>query len=297
MFDGNLRITGLYRNQWYKIDHPFSTMQLSADGKTRFLGRMIGIGGVFLHDQSSGNYLNTDRFMLSLSHSFFYQNHQFVVGLQPGFTLKSFDANNSTFGSQFDPNSQQFDPSLPSNEEGLSDKMNYFDMNAGFYWRSKLKNKVPSAGISLQHINKPTESFFNNSDQNRLAITYTIHGSILVPLSETIDIEPIAYYTTNLKVSEMLLGGTIGFTPQFLQQSIQKVSIYSTVRVNPFTNVDAFILGGSVKILNFDVGMSYDITISELRNATNYQGAYEISLIYITNRKKQSTSAEPCFMM
>ena len=297
IFEGNIRLTGLYRNQWYKIDHPFTTMQLSVDAPSRFMGRQIGIGGIFIHDQATDNYLNTDKFLFSLSHSFFYQNHQFIVGLQPGVTLKTYDRNRITFGSQFDPNSNTFDPDSPSSEEGLSDELQYFDLNAALYWRAKINNKLPSAGISLQHINQPVESFYNNSDNNRVAITYNLHGSIVVPIGEQSDIEPLLYYSTNLSVSELLLGGTYGYRPTFWQPGVQKLSVYSVLRLNPFSNTDAFVIGGSVKVLNFDIGISYDFNVSELRKASSYQGAYEVSIIYITNRKRKTANAEPCFMM
>lgn len=297
IYDGDLRLTGLYRSQWYKIDHPFNSMQLSLDSKTNLFGRLIGIGGLFLHDQSSSNYLTVNKMFLSLSHSFFYRNHQFVVGLQPGFTLKSYDNSNITFGSQFDPNSKNFNPDLPSNEYDLSDNMQYFDLNAGIYWRSKIKNLLPSAGVSLQHINRPTETFFSNSDNQRLPIKYSVHGSVEIPLTEKIGIEPLALYTATLTTNELLAGGIVHYFPPNWQETIREISIFSTVRVNPFKNVDALVLGGSINILNIDIGLSYDLNISELRKASNYQGAYEISIVYITNRKRIKKNTEPCYIM
>lgn len=297
IYDGDFRFNGLYRSQWYKIDQPFNSMQLSFDTKTKFRDRLFGIGGLFVHDQSSSQYLTVDKFYVTLSHSWFHRNHQFVLGLQPGYILKDYDNSNITFGSQFDPSSGSFNPFLPNNEDQLLDQLSYFDLNAGLFWRARMKDMTPTAGLSLQHINRPTESFYSNSNSTNLDIKYSLHGSIGIPLTEKMDVEPLVYYNTTTATHEFLLGGNYHYYPQLWLPTIRKLTAYTVVRVNPFTNIDAWVIGGSIQILDFDIGLSYDVNVSDLRNASNYQGAYEISFVYITNKKKKANKPEPCYIM
>jgi hypothetical protein len=44
---------------------------------------------------------------------------------------------------------------------------------------------------------------------------------------------------------------------------------------------DAFIIAANMDYRNFNVGLSYDINTSKLREATNRRGGFEISIIYI----------------
>jgi hypothetical protein len=44
---------------------------------------------------------------------------------------------------------------------------------------------------------------------------------------------------------------------------------------------DAFILAANMDYRNFNVGFSYDVNTSKLREATNRRGGFEISVIYI----------------
>lgn len=297
IFDGSMRISGSYRNQWRQIDQPFNSLQLSADTRTRFYGRTIGLGALFLHDQSSNSYLTTDKFFFSVSHSWFIRNHQLVIGLQPGYTLKSYDKSKITFGSQFDPTSQTYDPGLPSSEDQLSDKLQYFDLNAGFFWRSKYNNLSPFAGASFQHINMPIESFSLNSDSTRLGIKYSLNAGIKIPLTERSSLEPVTFYNTTTATHEFLAGSYVHYRPPFWQPTVTRLSGYSVVRINPFTNIDAWVIGGNVQILNLEIGLSYDINISKLRQASNYKGAFEVSLVYITNKRSKSSIPEPCYIM
>jgi type IX secretion system PorP/SprF family membrane protein len=293
----DIRFSNDYRNQWRSIDYPYNTLMAAFDTRISFLGRRAGIGAILVHDQSSGNYLNADKFFLSVSHSFFYKNNQFVVGLQPGYVLKRYNNSNITFGNQFDPNSHNYDPNLPSNENNLNEKLNYFDLNLGLLWQARIKTFVPMAGISINHINRPTESFYADNSEKPLPLKYTVHGSIFIPLTEKYSVEPQALFGYTKGSKEFIIGALANYYTGLEKLGLSRVYGIGSFRSNPVRNFDAMILGAGAEILGFDVCFTYDINVSSLRKASKFQGASEISLVYTTNRKKNSHKAEPCFML
>lgn len=295
--ESDIRLTNDYRNQWYKVDYPFHTLYLAVDGKMKMFNRPWGIGAMLIHDQSSSLYFTAEKLYATLSHSFFYRNHQFIIGAQPGIILKHYNSNSITFGNQFDPDTETFNPNLPSNEDLLTDRINYFDLNIGLLWRSRIKSIFTSAGVSLHHVNQPVETFFQDNDSIRLPLKYSIHGEVVIPIGQKIEFSPLVLYS-NMKGANEFIGGTmLSYYPLVPELIVKKIYALSSIRINPVRNIDALILGGGVKIGNIDLCISYDITLSSFRKASNYQGAFEISLMLNINKRGPAGTPEPCIML
>jgi len=297
IMESTMRLSDTYRNQWRQLDFPYVTNYLSADGKMKFLGRPLGIGAFFLHDESSSLYLTADKIYLSMSHSLYFRNNQFAIGVQPGWVLKSIDSRQISFGSQFDPDRETYDPDLPSGEALLEDKMNYFDMNIGFLWRAKINRLFPGAGISVQHINRPVESFYNRNDSSKLPAKVSIHGSISIPIGDKYRLLPLFLYSSTSGSTEFLGGLMASYHPDIPILAVNKLFGMAEFRMDPFQTFDAVIIGAGVGYAAFDLCVSYDFTVSSLRKASNFQRAFEISLVYILNRQKSGRETEPCFML
>jgi type IX secretion system PorP/SprF family membrane protein len=291
----DMRISNNYRNQWAKIDAPFNTFYFSLEKKLQVYHRQFGIGGSIIHDQSSSFNLTAEKFQLSLSYTRFYNNQQFVFGIQPGIVFKYYNSNGITFGSQFDPITGKFDPSLPSQENLLNDHMVYFDFNAGVLWQTLIKSMKPMAGFSIGHINRPTESFSASGSGSPLALKYTFHAQVEIPLNSRFDVTPCFLFGYTPGAREFVAGGIGGYSVNNFFIPVKKVYAINMYRINPVTNIDAIILGGGVKILSIDIGITYDINVSSLHNATNFQGAFEVSLVYSGGFKPKPT-IEPCII-
>ena len=297
VMESELRLTDNYRNQWKQLDFPFVTNFLSADGKMKIMGQHFGIGGYYLHDESSNLYLTADKFYLSLSHSTYFRNNQLVIGIQPGWVLKSLDSRSISFGTQFNPDQEGFDPNLPSGETLLEDDMNYFDMNFGILWRSKINRLFPTAGISINHINRPVESFYNRNDSTHLPMKFSVHGSLSIPIGEKYRILPLLLYASTAGSIEFLGGIIASYYPNIPNLAVNKLFGLTEFRMDPFQTADALILGGGLGYAAFDLCISYDITVSLLSQASRFQRAFEISIVYNLYRQKKVTETEPCFML
>ncbi len=295
--ESDIRLTNDYRNQWYKVDYPFHTLYLAIDGKAKLFNRPWGLGAMLIHDQSSSLYFTAEKFYATISHSLFYRNHQFVIGMQPGIVLKHYNSGNITFGNQFDSNAENFNPNLPSNENLLNDRINYFDLNLGLIWRARIKNSFTTAGLSFHHVNQPVESFFQDNDSTRLPVKYSVHGDVRLPVGKKFELSPMVLYSNMNGANEFLGGLMTSYYPMEPNLMVKKIYALTSFRINPVKNIDAIILGGGVRAGSLDLCISYDITVSSLRKASNYQGAFEISLMLNINNKEPKGSSEPCIML
>ncbi len=289
-----IRFANCYRNQWSAIGIPFNTFYTSLDKKISIAGEPVGIGGLVIHDQTSVFNMSADEFMVSFSYSKIIHNQQFSVGLQPGFVLKSYNAKGLTFGSQFDLFSQVFNTNLPSSEYGLTGNLHYFDLNAGIFWRTMVHNIMPSAGFSISHINRPVVSFSNSSAGFHLPMKFTFTSQVIVPLNSMFDVTPCLLYGFTPGAHEFLLGSSGGYTMDNTILQVKKISAIAMFRLNPIRDIDAFILGCGINFAALNIGISYDINVSPLATAGNFNGAFEVSLIYTGSNHPVKFVKEPC---
>lgn len=292
-----LRVANIYRNQWAMIGVPYETLTTSVDRKLTISGQAFGIGGVVVHDQSSSFHLSADEFMISLSYSRIIRNQQLTFGVQPGYVFKSFNLDGITFGSQFNYVSEFFDATLPTLEDGLTDRLDYFDLNAGLFWRTMIRRLMPSAGVSVSHINTPLQKFSTSSTGTRLRMKLNVNGGVTVPVSDRISLSPSLIYSYTPGTNEFLLGSTVDYSLSKSINSVQKVYAVAMFRMNPVRNVDALILGGGADFLNFNLGLVYDLNVSPLSSAANFNGAFEVSLIYKSKGHIRNNKSQPCYII
>ncbi len=290
----DFRFANIYRNQWAKIGTPYETFSTSLDKRLVIMNHIFGIGGALVHDQSSSFNLTADEILLSLSYSLLVNSNQFSFGIQSGFVSRSYDPRGLTFGSQFDPSGEVFDPSLPNLENGLNQKMNYIDINAGLSWRTMFNKITPSAGFSVNHINMPEERFSTSSSGKRLPMKMTLNAQVNLPVNKKFDVTPSLLFNYTAGADELLAGALGGYNVDNAGFPVKRLTAMSMVRVNPVKNIDAFILGGGAEFLNFNLGISYDFNISPLSKVTNFNGAFEISLVYKGHGRNKKTGPQPC---
>lgn len=293
--DGNFRLVNNYRNQWSRIETSYNTLSISADKPVKIKNHFFGIGGLFVHDVSSVYNLSVDKLNFSLGYSKFYKNHQFSLGVQPGVVFKYFNSSAITFNSQFDPVSGTFNPGLPSDEDDLYNNLSYFDLNIGALWRARIKNWGPSAGFSINHINKPVEEFVH-IENPPLPLKLNVHAAVTIPLKRKFSLTPTALYTLYSRSQEFIGGGILGYSPEKTGM-VKNIYCMSLFRINPVRNFDALMVGAGVHFEKIDVAVSYDLNISSLRKASNFYGAFEISLVYKSLRFNSKNIPVPCYML
>jgi type IX secretion system PorP/SprF family membrane protein len=279
LFNGDWRFAGNYRGQWAAIPVPYKTFSLAADTrlKTKLVNDVPAAGIVINTDKAGDSKFSTTQIYLSGAYikKLTKDSANFLsLAIQPGISSKGFNINALTFDSQYDGDS--YNGALTSGETFSKTRITYFDLGAGiaYMWR-KTQRTQANVGVSLLHINKPKQSFFENRDI-RLDMKFALSGVLEIPVAAQLDVLPTVMYQSQGKFHETLLGAFAKYYLKPVNGMSTAVSLGAEYRLK-----DAFILAAGVEYRNFNVGLSYDINMSKLIAATNRRGGFEISVIYI----------------
>lgn len=287
-FNGVARFTFDYRNQWFTVPTsqntaPFQTFQASADGNVLPTGKTnnrLGIGGMFYSDKAGNGALQTNTGMLSIAYhqsvSRYGRTH-ISFGLQAGVVNKRINMQDLIFESQLD--GFGWNTSLPNGEPYTGKSITYADVTAGLLLTSRPRNRFAfNIGYSLHHISQPRESFLGDN-VNKLPYLHVVNGGC----------EFIAGYDKEWTIAPTFLFMMQGNATQYnigLGVNYQTTNENVGVFWGAYTRVmDAAILNLGVELYNTRVGVSYDFTYSDFSVASRAQGAAEVSVVYILNKK------------
>ena len=247
-----------------------------------------------VYDQSGDAKFTSTRFYLSGAYHLLINEDQLSFGLQLGYVHKSIGTTNLSFPDQYNSNTGLFDASLATSELNYSQQFGNFDVNTGVYWKKKMGNMTPEAGFGVFHVTQPSESFINGS--NNQSIRATIHFGDRIELSAKNFVYPRIQYMKQQKASSLIVGSSYGFILP-ISSAIKEFHLGAYSRLGVGRNIDALIPTVGALIHNFDVGVSYDVNISDLTTATKNRGGLEFSIIYrhITQLLEKSTI--PCERM
>ena len=276
--EGDYRLGVNYRNQWssvmavpYKTMSAFGDMELMKNSD--YTGWM-GVGGVILHDVAGSGELTTTRVYGSVAyHQMINSGSLLSLGFNAGWSNKMINVSNLKFPDQYD--GQFFDSHIPTSVILANTNISYLDIQAGMNYAYFPTDKIYlNAGFSAQHLNHPRESFFNPQPgiDNRIPVRYIGFLNASLKLNDQVIINPNAYFTTQAKASEFMLGMNAHYNLTGDGDNVLIGGLY-------FRTGDAFIplIGLGYKDLTFT--FTYDATVSTLKNYDNTRGAFEFSLI------------------
>ncbi len=290
-FDGDWRMSNIYRTQWKEVTRPYNSLGLSLDKQFFLYNEHLSGGLLFINDRS-GSSLKVNKISLSAAYHKRLLGYELDGGIQFGFVSKTLNSTDLTFPNQLNWDLGQFDSKLPNYEKGLNNSLSYFDLNAGFAVSRKIKNIEPLLGLSFFHLNMPKESFFERN--NFLNARYVAHAEVKWDLSPKLFVVPRLLYMKHTSASELVGGSTIHLILKDGKGIIPMVFGGICYRDGWNRNSDAVMLIGGLRYKKIDLGLSYDINISSLHVASNYRGSFEVSLIYISPSSRLKKIAIPC---
>ena len=293
-FDGTVRVSGNYRNQWPTINRAYQTGTVSVDFP--ILKKLIdfrdtwGVGLMGYTDKSADGAVSFNYMSVSTAfHKGLDEDgyKQIGIGLQGTYSNMLINPSNLKFEDQLTPLGFT---GVTSETFGTSTlKTSYFDLNAGMLYTTSSSNKNNLyAGISLYHINRPRQNF-NSGAYYLLNPRATFHAGGYFPTGDITTLHISALYSTQAQAHETLIGAALQFAATSPETSENPVSFYagSWLRLG-----DALIPYVGLEFNSMRFGVTYDINTSDLKTASQSRGGIEISLIYIA--KPAGSKGIPC---
>ncbi len=301
-FDGSHRVALNYKNQWKSIGNGFNTYALSYDAALNGGGRsqsgFLAMGVNVFNDVAGDLDFSNLTASLNLAYHLKINDEQMLsAGLYGGFGQRSIDQNGMMWDSQYDGMSGH-DPALPSNETFTFETFSYVDFGFGLNWSMSHNSTNMSsndgfktnAGFSVSHVNQPAFDFLSNSDE-KLNMRITGHAKAQIGLGGTnTSLVPTVLLQFQGTQKEIVPGMLFRYTLReeskytgFINDAYLSVGGY-------YRTSDAIIAHALIEMNDLALGVSYDVNVSKLSNATNGKGGFELMLRYIIKNPNQNKS-------
>jgi type IX secretion system PorP/SprF family membrane protein len=299
---GKWRVISNYRSQWIGPASPYNTGTISFDDKIfqNVAGNYVdentrvAVGGMMMYDQAMGGVLKSsyasfnvsgnirlkEGRRLEMNGSHIRHNshikmdegaeHRLGVGLGAIYGHKRVDFSKLSFGEQF--TGFGFDTNLPTGESALSNMKPYVSASAGILYSYVNENTNFDLGVSAFHFNKPKQTVLND-DKQFLASRYVIHGNFETFLTDQVILNTNGVYQYQSAASYFSVGGALGYyLPSDDKDVIVNAGLWYWSK-NALVPYLGFTYG------NFQVGLTYDITISGLNDVSQKPKTFELCLI------------------
>ena len=313
-FSGSVRVGGIYRGQWYTLNG-LSTPSAYVDAPILKGFRdkdWIGVGANLINDKAGAGGdlpLMSNYFGFSAAYHLALDDNRrnvFTVGAQYGSTAISLDVENPNLVQQLTIDQALGGGGLsqgelrPDGQNRGGDSETYSSINAGVMYRSLLdegKGNLLEVGLSVLHLNSPKRGTLLTTNTDTTGITPpngpragdderrrrpTLHGNARLDLEMNEDWR---------------------FQPSLFVQSAAGVTAISAQtwvsrELKPQINLRlglGYRVGDAGQVLvgldyeQLRAALGYDITLSDKRTVTDYQGGFELSVAYIINIYKKPT--------
>lgn len=278
-YEGSWRVMDSYRQQWTAISPPYVSNALGYDQQMMEKKDKLSAGFLMIYDRSGDIQFSMAKLLLSVAyHKKLSDKYQLSAGLQPLFSLRTFSTQNLSFPDQYNATSGSFDAGLPSADAGVNRQHSNVNLNTGIYFK-KISGKIrPEGGFSLHHVVPVQESFFDYDVKAQKRIN--VQSACGIDIQSSYFIKPALQYLLQEKASSVAAGTNLGYYLPANQAGVKFIYMGGFARTGFQRNTDAAVACVGMRIKNWDLGLSYDINVSNLKTATNYRGAFEISIIY-----------------
>lgn len=288
--DADYRLGANYRNQWSTVmTVPYKTISVFADAQV-FRDRLddgwLGIGGLLLNDVAGSGSLSGTKIYGSIAyHQMLGLSSLLSAGFNIGWANKRINESKLKFPDQFD--GKFFDGGLPSSVFFSNNNVSYLDIHAGMnYAYFPDENVYINAGYSIQHVNRPKETFFQDiTTDGRIPMRQTAFINAILKLNDRVIVNPNAYFSTQAKATELVFGLNANYNLSEFGERQLIAGVYYRLG-------DAIAPMLGVETNKIQITYSYDVTLSGLSKYNGYRGASEISIIkkgfYPDNVERQS---------
>ena len=276
------RLISNLRDQWIGPASPYITGTVSFDSKimqnkipnVETENNIMGIGGMVMFDHAMSGIVKSTYASADLSYSIKLMENDYYterIGLGFGVTYgrRHIDFNRIDFEEQF--TGFGFNTNLPTGESALSNMKPYFSGSAGVVYSVTTPKSNFDIGVAGFHLNRPKQTFLK--DENRyLPVRKVAHANFETVINERIVLNTNAIYQFQDEANYFSMGAALGYYIGDAERSLLNAGLW-------FWSKNAIIPYIGLAYKNFQVGMSYDVTISKLNQAARRPNTCELSLI------------------
>lgn len=280
-FNGQYRAAAIYRDQWRSVTVPFKTIAASFDAPIVHdltTDDYLAVGVQLYNDRAGDANLQNFSGLLSVAyHKFLGEkaDKALTIGLQGGYTQKSFDLSKLYFENQYENGGF-----IGAQGTNLNNKTDYFTVNAGIAWsHSVSENFGYTIGASAMNLNQPAESFRKQENSEvGLGIRYSGQFGAIAYLNDKFSIRPGILYQSQSSAYELVAGNEF----HLIVGEDQFRGIATGVFLGGwYRSNDAIMINAGVEWKGFRFGVAYDYNTSNLKTASNGNGGFEIAVRYI----------------
>ena len=277
-----------FRDQWISPASPYATGTISYDAKMfqkKFPGteegNIFGLGGMLMYDKAMSGVVKSTYASLNMSYRVKLidgeTKHRLGAGFGAIYGHRRIDFGGIDFEEQF--TGYGFNTNLPTGESSLSSMKPYFSVSTGLLYSITSANSNFDIGASAFHVNKPKQTFLKDENQY-LPMRKVIHANFETFLSQSVVLSTNAIYQSQETANYFSVGGALGYYLPQNEDFLLNAGVW-------YWSKNAIIPYIGIAYKDYQFGLSYDVTISKLNQATEKPKTWELSLI-VRGRNKPS---------
>lgn len=286
VFNGDLRAAANYRNQWNSANVGYNTFTSGVDMKLPRLnfGNGFVAGGLLVnYDFAGDSRLSNYQVLLGGSYTQQLAKRHFVsFGTQLGLGGRSFRMDDLRWEDQYDVNNPQRPPD-PTLEEFNNNSFGYFDLNAGLNYHFQIPEKRTKmdVGVGFYHLNRPEYGFDDHFEDK--FIRTTIHALLDFQVMDKLDLILNGIFKENGPHGQTVVGVSARH-----HLSLKRARELSLLLGANYRLGDAIYPHFQINWRQLSLGLSYDINISDFRDASDGRGGPEIYFQYLFTNVRPS---------
>ncbi|MEK7254806.1 MAG: PorP/SprF family type IX secretion system membrane protein [Bacteroidota bacterium] len=280
-FNGDLRFVSNFKPQWHSV--PVSYMQFTSAIDTRFFNKDANgplAASLFLdYDQAGDSRLTYFQISMGGSYSINLdkdRRNYLTLGLTASAIQRSYDPYQLYFPEKWNPN-QGFDPTAVLTEDFTNTKVVFGDVSTGInlHLAAPRDRSSMDVGLGVFHATEPVKSFDENVDV-RLDRRYSVYATGNKVINSHFDMLVHGMGQVQGKYTEVLFGAGSRYFLVSRQTKVAAIDAGVSYRFN-----DAVIPYLGFHYNGWQITASYDVNLSQFKEATLGLGGLEISAIYI----------------
>ena len=281
IFNGDIRLQTVYRNQWQSVTNPYQTVSINFEYK-----QPVGKGNDFmttglqiLYDKAGITNFTTSNVYPALNYHKSLNDTKskyLSLGIMGGYVQRRIDRSKITTNNQYDGNG--YNPALSDGETLTKFSYHYWDASIGLSFNSAIAGSETDyyfIGAAYHHFNRPENSFYVNPPVE-LNPKFVFSGGVNLSVDEISYITLQADYSKQGNYNETIGGFTYSRKlGDDYENPLHLIHLGAYLRWK-----DAFIPVVKLDYLPFSVAVSYDVNISALKTSSEYRGGFELSITY-----------------